>query len=195
MWSRRCLQNFASASGVWVLPACVGLSGDESVTGKTGSPDHKLLFQLFQPCSLGKQASVIVYYRAAKNAKLVGEHFAKRAPRDASVAGFDAPHPPPDSSLGFVTLSLTFGLWEDTWSNCGVKAKRSLLKRANGPVAATKAGWDSVWSSDLLMFTSSVHSDPRAKTPPRVNAGRETTDELQHTRSVRRRRQMICVCS
>lgn len=97
------------------------------------------------------------------------EHVAKMAPRDAPVAGFDAPRPPPDSSLGFVTLSLTFGLGEDTWSTCAVKAKRNLLERANGPVATTKA--DRLGFSQILGFTDVdklCPLRPRSKDPPEV---------------------------
>lgn len=97
------------------------------------------------------------------------------------------------TALWDLSLSLTFWSPEDTWSRCGVTAKRNLLERANGPVATTKA--------DGLGFSQSLRSTdvdklcplgPRSKDPP-PHAGRE--DVLQHTRSVRRRRQMICVCS
>lgn len=63
--------------------------------------------------SLGKLANVIVYWRAAKNAKLVVEHVAKMVPRDASPAGFDSAHPPCETALWDLPLYLTFALQED----------------------------------------------------------------------------------
>lgn len=105
-------------------------------------------------------------------------------------------HPLLDSSLGFVTLSLTFGLQEDTWSTCGVKAKRNLLERANAPVATTKA--DGLGFSQILRFTDVdklCPLRPRSKDPPQGStpAGRQQMNFNTH--SVRRCWQMICVCS
>lgn len=57
---------------------------------------------------------MIVYWRAAKNAKLVVEHVAKMVPREAALAGLDAAHPPCGTALRDLPLCLTFGLQEDS---------------------------------------------------------------------------------